>query len=92
MNLRSEIDLTSPKEVINNSDLFEAWIVGSLTLRDVLKRCPSVLDDIMEEFNNDWIEAVEDECAEMGLDLTDDFEIVPPDAEFESDDDDEEDE
>lgn len=68
MALEDQIKAHGVQDVINDNEQFSTWI-GGLTLAEVLNRCPGILSDIMEEFNNDWIEAVETAAENIGIDL-----------------------
>lgn len=78
--LENEIQTRGAQAVMNDNDQFHQWITGNLSLVDVLQRCPGVISEIMEEFNNDWIEAVETAAADMGLAVDPDLDTLLDDV------------
>lgn len=54
--IEQEIRHKGFQAVVNNNDLFVEFINEQ---PDWLDRCPRILSDLMEEYNNDWIEYCE---------------------------------
>ena len=76
MSLQQAIKNQGAKAVINDNAQFHEWLLSTVTIEDAVRRCPNLLSELLEEYNNDWIEAVEEEAGQMGITLGDDFEVV----------------
>lgn len=47
------------ESVLNNNDLFLEWILDNFSLKDAIRAIPDLATLLFEEYNNDWIEAVD---------------------------------
>lgn len=90
MDLQNAIKHQGAKAVINDNAQFHEWLICTVTIEDAVRRCPNLMVELLEEYNNDWIEAVEEEAGQMGITLGDDFEVVE-DEDYDEDDFDDED-
>jgi hypothetical protein len=81
-NLESELQARGVQAVVNDNDQFHEWLLENVDLKDAIQRCPNILTELFEEYNNDWIEAVEAEASSIGMDSD------LPDDEFDEDDED----
>ncbi len=45
-------------ESISINQQFQDWLLANVTLDDAIRRLPDLLTDLLEEYNNDWCEAV----------------------------------
>ena len=91
MDLQNAIKNQGAKAVINDNAQFHEWLICTVNIEDAVRRCPNLLTELLEEYNNDWIEAVEGEAGQMGITLDGNFEVVE-DEDYDDDFDDEEDE
>lgn len=73
------VDSHGPKKLINDNDEYYAWILNTFWLSEAADRCPRIVADLLEEFNNDWIEHVEAVAEGMGLQLDAEFNVIVKD-------------
>jgi hypothetical protein len=57
--LKDHYEADGYESVLNNNDLFLEWILENFSLKDAIRGIPGLATLLFEEYNNDWIEAVD---------------------------------
>lgn len=73
MDIKECVRVHGAKNIIDRNWAFKLWLEETQTVETLLMRCPSIVSDVLEEFNNDFIDDVVRMSSELGIELDDEF-------------------